>query len=33
MIMSSVRGRSSGGVDLSSAVPTLVREGAVGLSF
>jgi len=33
MIMSLVRGRNYGGVCRCSAVPTLVREGGVALSF
>ena len=33
MTMSLVRGRNYGGVCRCSAVPTLVREGGVGLSF
>jgi len=33
MTMSLVRGRNYSGVCRSSTVPTLVREGGVGLSF
>ena len=33
MTMSLVRGRNSGGVCRCSAIPTLVREGGVGVSF